>query len=208
MLLKSHKIIRTLPCLADPMKIRVIAEISEAIQEVFPYLNAVLKGCIYNHPANTLTIKRDEKLVTLHALHITLAKVEDEKEAEEILEWLKDLINETYEKREQIEPNYSMSAELKALDLFKLLPGKNCKRCGEPTCLAFSVKLAAREAEIMNCVPLYSREYADKCRVLLDLLRDAGYQFPNLNSDPAEARREHERSGQPARPNKHAIKEA
>jgi len=43
MLLRSYKIARTLPCLADPMKIRVIAEIPDEIHEAFPYLNAVLK---------------------------------------------------------------------------------------------------------------------------------------------------------------------
>src|SRR5512143_4344267 len=120
MLLRSYKITRVLPCLADPEKIRAIAEISDEIHQVFPYLNAILKGCIYNHPANTLTIRKDQKLITLHALHITLAKIEDEKEAEEVLNWLRDLINETYERRSQIEPNYSMAAELKALDIFKL----------------------------------------------------------------------------------------
>jgi ArsR family metal-binding transcriptional regulator len=63
MLLESHKIIRILPCLADPEKIRVIAEVSGEIHKVFPYLNAILKGCIYNHPALTLTIKKDGKLL-------------------------------------------------------------------------------------------------------------------------------------------------
>ncbi len=84
MLLHSYKITRVLPCLADPMKIRAIAEVSDEIHRVFPYLNAILKGCIYNHPANTLTIRKEQKLITLHAFHITLAKIEDEKEAEEV----------------------------------------------------------------------------------------------------------------------------
>ena len=118
MLLDSYKITRTLPCLADPEKIRVIAEISDEIHEVFPYLNAILKGCIYNHPALTLTIKKDGKLFTLHAHHITLAKIEDEKEAEEILGWLRDLINETYERRDQIEPNYSYGSRTQGIGYF------------------------------------------------------------------------------------------
>ncbi len=179
MLLHSYKISRTLPCLADPMKIRVIAEVSEEIQDVFPYLNTVLKGCIYNHAANTLTIRKDQVLITLHVLHITLAKIEDEKEAEEILQWLKDLINDTHDSRARIEPNYSMAAELKALDLFKLLPGTNCKRCGEPTCLAFAVKLAGRDIEIPKCPPLFLEEYQGKRKVLLELLHAAGY--PDFN---------------------------
>jgi len=161
------------------MKIRVIAEVSEEIQEVFPYLNAVLKGCIYNHPANTLTIRKDQKLITLHSLHITLAKIEDENEAEGLLQWLEDLINETYESRAKIEPNYSMAAELKALDIFKLLPGANCKKCGEPTCLAFAVKVVGRDIEITKCDPLFSEKYQEKRKVLGELLHAAGYAIPN-----------------------------
>jgi len=183
MLLNSHKITRTLPCLADPEKIRVIAEVSGEIHEVFPYLNATLKGCIYNHPALTLTIKKDGKLFTLHAHHITLAKIEDEKEAEEILKWLKDLINETYEKRDRIEPNYSMAAELKALDIFKLLPGTNCKKCGELTCLAFAVKLVGRDTEITRCDPLFSEKYQEKRTVLLEILQAAGYEVSNTGKE-------------------------
>ena len=179
MLLGSYNIIRTLPCIADPEKIRVIAEISDEIQEVFPYLNAILKGCIYNHPALTLTIKKDGKLFTLHAQHITLAKIEDEKEAGEILGWLKDLINDTYANRAKIEPNYSMAAELKALDIFKLLPGTNCKKCAEPSCLAFAVKLVGRDINIIKCEPLFSDKYQEKRKVLLDLLVAAGFGVPS-----------------------------
>jgi ArsR family metal-binding transcriptional regulator len=183
MLLHSYQLTRTLPCLADPEKIRVIAEISDEIHEVFPYLNAILKGCIYNHPALTLTIKKDGKLFTLHAHHITLAKIEDEKEAEEILKWLQGLINETYEKRDKIEPNYSMAAELKALDIFKLLPGTNCKRCGELTCLAFAVKLVGRDTEITKCDPLFSQNYHGKRNVLIELLHAAGYEVSNTGKE-------------------------
>jgi ArsR family metal-binding transcriptional regulator len=125
-----------------------------------------------------LTIKKDGKLFTLHAHHITLAKIEDEKEAEEILIWLKSLINETYEHRDRIEPNFSKGAELKALDIYKLLPGTNCKKCGELTCLAFAVKLVGQEISIEKCVPLFSDELKGKRKVLLDLIHAAGYEVP------------------------------
>ena len=179
MLLQSYKITRILPCLADPEKIRVITEVSGEIYEAFPYLNAILKGCIYNHPALTLTIKKDGKLFTLHANHITLAKIEDEKEAEEILKWLKNLINETYENRDRIEPNFSKGAELKALDIYRLLPGTSCKKCGELTCLAFAVKLIGRDIEITKCDPLFSEKYQEKRNVLVELLHAAGFEVPS-----------------------------
>ncbi|MDP6490375.1 MAG: acetyl-CoA decarbonylase/synthase complex subunit gamma [Kiritimatiellia bacterium] len=40
---------------------------------------------------------------------------------------------------------------LKALDIFKLLPKTNCKECGCPTCLAFAMKLAQKQASLDDC---------------------------------------------------------
>jgi acetyl-CoA decarbonylase/synthase, CODH/ACS complex subunit gamma len=40
---------------------------------------------------------------------------------------------------------------LKALDIYKLLPRKNCKECGEPTCLTFAMKLAGTKAKPELC---------------------------------------------------------
>jgi ArsR family metal-binding transcriptional regulator len=174
MLLNSCKITRILPCIADPEKIRVIAEVSDEIHEVFPYLNAIIKGCIYNHPALTLTLRNEEKLITLHANHVTMTLIEDEKEAQEILNWLKDLINQTYQNRHQIEPNYSEGDQLKPSDIQKLLPGTNCKECGFRTCLAFAFKLVDQKIEISKCIPLFSNQFKEKRKVLLEILQNAG----------------------------------
>ena len=40
---------------------------------------------------------------------------------------------------------------LTGIEIFKLLPKTNCKECGEPTCLAFAMKLAAGKAELSAC---------------------------------------------------------
>lgn len=40
---------------------------------------------------------------------------------------------------------------LKALDIYKLLPKKNCKECGVPTCLTFAMKLASGKADVDLC---------------------------------------------------------
>ncbi len=177
MLLKSYKITRTLPCIADPEKIRVIAEVFGEIYEAFPYLNATLKGCIFDHPALTLTIKKGEKLITLHVNHMTLTKIDDEKEAEMVLKWVQNLVNETYQNRNNIKPDYTMKMELKPTDIIKLLPGTNCKKCGLPTCLSFAFKLIKKEVGIGECPPISSDEYQEKRQVLLELLQGAGYEI-------------------------------
>jgi len=40
---------------------------------------------------------------------------------------------------------------LSGLQIYKLLPKTNCKECGFPTCLAFAMKLAAKQAELSAC---------------------------------------------------------
>ena len=178
MLLQSYKITRILPCIADPEKIRVIAEVSGEIYKAFPYLNATLKECLFNHPALNLTIKKGEKLITLHANHITLIKIDDEKEAEAILNWVQNLVNETYQNRDNIQPDYTMRQELKPTDIIKLLPRTNCKICGLLTCLAFAFKLVREQIEVEKCTPLFSDEFKEKRKVLLEILQNAGLKVP------------------------------
>ena len=40
---------------------------------------------------------------------------------------------------------------LSGVQIFKLLPKTNCKKCGHPTCLAFAMKLAQRQASLDLC---------------------------------------------------------
>ena len=40
---------------------------------------------------------------------------------------------------------------LTGIQIYKLLPQTNCKECGFPTCLAFAMKLAAKQVELTDC---------------------------------------------------------
>jgi len=40
---------------------------------------------------------------------------------------------------------------LSGIQIYKLLPQTNCKECGFPTCLAFAMKLAAKQVELGSC---------------------------------------------------------
>ena len=46
---------------------------------------------------------------------------------------------------------------LTGLQIYKLLPKTNCRECGFPTCLAFAMKLAAKQVELISC-PYVSEE--------------------------------------------------
>ena len=50
---------------------------------------------------------------------------------------------------------------LTGLEIFKLLPKGNCKKCGMPTCLAFAMQLAQKRAKLEDC-PEISEEAKEK----------------------------------------------
>jgi acetyl-CoA decarbonylase/synthase, CODH/ACS complex subunit gamma len=50
---------------------------------------------------------------------------------------------------------------LSGIQIYKLLPQTNCKDCGFPTCLAFAMKLAAKQVELAAC-PHVSEESKTK----------------------------------------------
>ena len=56
------------------------------------------------------------------------------------------------------------------LDIYPLLPGTNCKDCGEANCMAFATKMAEHTVKLKACTPLFDEaKYAKKLEKLKDL---------------------------------------
>lgn len=178
---------QVLPCLADASKIRVKASLGEDISEILPYLNSVIRSAIYNPNIPSLTFKKNGVMITLYPRETDLAKVSDEEQAREILSWIEGMVEWCYRNRAEIEPCFERRQRLNPLDVYKLLPGTNCGKCGEATCLAFSVKLCLEERNVMQCPELFTGRYAGKRDALLKLLSSAGYMVPSAFLEGDEA---------------------
>jgi ArsR family metal-binding transcriptional regulator len=160
-------------CNPSSQKVNALADLSEDISEVLPYLNTVLKGLQYHHDEKFLTVKRKGHVITFWPRQIAVTKLEDEKEAREVIEELKEIVNETYANRDHIKPTYTSRPIPRPLDIFKLLPGKNCKECGEPTCMAFALKLINDETELNQCPLLSEKEFEANRIKLKELFPDS-----------------------------------
>lgn len=75
---------------------------------------------------------------------------------------------------------------LSGIQIYKLLPRTNCKECGFPTCLAFAMKLAAKQVELSAC-PYVSEDSKAKLAessappVRLVTLKSNGYEIKSGN---------------------------
>ena len=136
------------------------------VEDLLPYLNSVMEGAIYNREGETLTFRKEEKLVTIYAQEIKGTGFENAASIEEFLEWLKELINDTYRRKQEIQPDYQERKRPDILTIYKLLPQENCKLCGETTCLAFASKLAVKKAAIEDCKPLCFHHQENKKKLL------------------------------------------
>lgn len=176
MLLRSYSLRIVLQeCNPSSPTVNAIASLSDDIGEILPYLNAVLKGCTYHPEAGILRFLQEGRAITFYPRQITVTKLTDEAEARQILDQVTELVNSTYEKRNKIEPSYKRGDEIKVFDVYKLLPGTNCRQCGEPTCFAFANKLARQEAKLTDCQPFHSEEYGASRQRLVSLLEAAGW---------------------------------
>ena len=161
------------PCDPGAERFNAIARLIVDISEVLPYLNATWKRAIYDHANCCLTWRMGGRAVTVQPYEIAVSNLEDREEAATVIERLVGMINRTWERRGEIEPSTVKRERLKALDVYKLLPGGNCKECGEPTCFIFASKLVAGQVAVETCTPLFTDEHQEKRKQLLALIQAA-----------------------------------
>jgi ArsR family metal-binding transcriptional regulator len=146
--------------------LRCFARLECDLSEVLPYLNTRLKGHEFCPEPPSLTLKYRAKMITLTAHEIAINIVKDQREAEEILEWLKQEINAAWERRGEIVPSFEVATPPRAFEILKLLPRTNCRACGQPTCMVFAVKVSQGTQRLGGC-PHLEREKLRKLREYL-----------------------------------------
>ena len=101
--------------------LRCVAYLDENISDVLPYLNTVLRGHQYITEPPSLTLKFNGKLITIYSQEIAINIVKDKAEADKILQWLKQEINNTWKRREQIKPSFSAAQKPGLLNILKTI---------------------------------------------------------------------------------------
>ncbi len=163
----------TPPCEPGAERFAAAARLTTDISEVLPYLNATLRGAVYHPEAKSLTWKKGGHNIAFHAFEIATSNVEDREAAVKELRGLIDLVNRTWERRAEIEPDFETHHRPTPMAVYKLLPGTNCKACGEATCFTFALKLAASQKKIEDCPALQQPEHAEKLAQLQAIVIEA-----------------------------------
>jgi ArsR family metal-binding transcriptional regulator len=146
------------------------AHLAVDISAVLPYLNAALNRATYAPNGPALSWRRDGRNIGFWSNRIAADHLEDRVHAEQVMAELVALVNQVWSKRAEIEPDFTTRQRLQPLELHRLLPRTNCKACGEATCFAFALKLAAGQVELIACSPLFEDEAYQRQRTALEKL--------------------------------------
>lgn len=163
----------TPPCAPGAERFAARARLKAPITDVLPYLNATLRGAVYNPAAEALTWKKAGHNIAFHAYEIATSNVEDREGAIRELQGLVDLVNRTWEGRARIAPDLESHQRPTPMAVYKLLPKTNCKACGEPTCFTFALRLAAAQVSVDGCPQLLEPSQARDLEELRAMLIDA-----------------------------------
>lgn len=126
-------------------------QLSHDLSPLFPYINAVAdRTRLYEKPVY-INFVFEKRLCAFYAREGVFAPIGDMVQAIAFLEKLFDFIENISKRSGNIIPNHKKFKPSSALDIYRLLPGSNCRICGYPTCMAFAAALSRQYTSIVNC---------------------------------------------------------
>jgi len=153
-------------CNASFQSVHCIAHLNEDVAKVLPYLNAVLGGTQYFTDPPAVMFHHHGRIIKVGAREIAINALKDEEEADRVLEWLKNEINQAWENRDTITPCFTGKVKPKLFEILRLLPKTNCKKCGQPTCTVFAAQVMEGGRGTADC-PELTDENLEKLKAYL-----------------------------------------
>ncbi len=172
-LLSSHFQLEPASCYVDARcpRYKVVVSAQEDLGPFLPYLSAVARVLYYDPQEPALVFKFEGFKVAVRRDNVQIGPVPDAEVGRKVKERVEEFLEEVWARREEISPRHEPRSLPPPLEIYRRLPGTNCGRCGEPTCMAFAVRLAALEAELSACAPLYEvPQFEENRRELEELL--------------------------------------
>ncbi|MBI9088796.1 MAG: hypothetical protein JEZ12_06240 [Desulfobacterium sp.] len=140
------------------------------VSELFPYINKEISSSRFHDNPEFIQFLLHEKMCSIYPTEILAAPFMDPDQAREFPTRIIDSLNDLHERKETLGTDHRKYKPLSVIDIFKLLPGTNCKKCGFKTCMAFAATLSRNMTTPSKCpyfstpisnnavYPIYDRE--------------------------------------------------
>jgi ArsR family metal-binding transcriptional regulator len=141
---------------AEHFEFEAIARLPVDISAALAYLNATLPEAVYFRDDAVLSWRHEGSKIGFWTDRIAVDDLESREQAEQKMQYLVTLVNQTWKRRKEITPDETRHQRVQPLAVFKLLPATNCRKCGESSCFTFALKVASGQKRLKACLPLFS----------------------------------------------------
>jgi DNA-binding CsgD family transcriptional regulator len=121
---------------------------------LFPYINGALDDALWYERPDHVRFLLEGRRCLLYperaAAHFFQSRQSALAFIAPLMAFLKDVDN----RQKEIRPNHNRIKHVHVLDIFRLLPGTNCRNCGFSTCMAFAAAVARGKATADRCPEL------------------------------------------------------
>ena len=121
------------------------------VSQLFPYINATFKDAKFFDKPEYILFHMNDIKCTLYPNDIIAAPFMDQGQALTFVNLLIVFLNDLYNKKDSLKPNFKKVSPVSVFDIFKLLPQTNCKECGYTTCMAFAAAISKSETTPDKC---------------------------------------------------------
>jgi len=121
------------------------------VSKLFPYFNAVVHGAQFYETPVYIKFILDDHLCAFYPTEGAFTPVRDFGTAVSFLDTLCAFVMDIHRRRADIIPNHRKYKPVSVLDIYKLLPGTNCRMCGFATCMAFAGALSRKRTSLDGC---------------------------------------------------------
>lgn len=126
-------------------------DVEQDLAPLFPYINAVVDDAQYYEKPEYIKFLLHDHLCAFYPRQGLFAPVSDLNEATDFLGRLLAFLDDVEQERNGLKPNFKRYRPVSPLDIFRLLPGTNCRDCGYGTCLAFAAALSRQKTTVTVC---------------------------------------------------------
>ncbi len=121
------------------------------VRRLFPYINRAAMDSKYFDNPEYIQFTLDRFQCTLYPHDVIATAFEDKRQALKFVDQLINFLNQIYEEKGEILPDYKKIKETSVLDIYRILPQTNCRECGYNACLAFAGALSKGRTSPDKC---------------------------------------------------------
>ncbi len=129
--------------------------LDQDVRQLFPYINCALDEAVYYEKPEHVRFLFEGYRCFLYPEVVAAHFFESKLVAKEFIVSLMGFLNDIYNQRETIRPNFDQIKQVPITEILKILPKTNCQKCGYLTCMAFAAGVTR------------GRVMADKCPCLI-----------------------------------------